>query len=49
MTTSYPSNLTPEQWELLVTLIPPTKAGGHPRSVDMQAIINAIFYSAGCT
>lgn len=50
MTTSYRSNLTPEQWELLAGLIPPAKSGGRPRSVDMQAGINAILYilCAGC-
>lgn len=50
MKSSYPSHLTPEQWELLQSLIPPAKPGGRPRSVDMQAVINAILYilSAGC-
>ena len=34
-----------------MTLIPPAKAGGRPRSVDMQAVVNAILYvlCAGCT
>lgn len=46
----YPSNLTNEQWELLVHLIPAAKPGGRPRSVDMQAVVNAILYilCAGC-
>lgn len=50
MSTSYLSNLTPEQWELLVNLIPPAKAGGRPRSADMQAVVKAILYilCAGC-
>jgi putative transposase len=50
MSPSYPSNLTQEQWELLEGLIPPAKSGGRPRSVDMQAVINAILYilCAGC-
>lgn len=50
MNPSYPSNLTPEQWELLSELIPKAKKGGRKRSVDMQAVINAIMYilCAGC-
>jgi len=47
MTSSYPSNLTPEQWELLSDAIPAAKPGGRPRSVDMQAVINAILYILG--
>lgn len=43
-------NLTNEQWELLSGLIPAAKRGGRHRSVDMQAVINAILYilCAGC-
>ncbi len=43
-------NLTSEQWELLQQLIPPAKKGGRKRSIDMQAIVNAILYilCAGC-
>lgn len=50
MNPSYPSNLTSEQWELLSGLIPSAKTGGRHRSVDMQAVINAILYvlCAGC-
>ncbi len=50
MKSSYPSNLTPEQWELLQSLIPVAKPGGRPRSIDMQSVINAILYilCAGC-
>ncbi len=50
MNPSYPSNLTLQQWELLSELIPPGKKGGRERSVDMQAVINAILYivCAGC-
>jgi len=50
MNPSYPSNLTNEQWELLSELIPAAKPGGRKRSVEMQAVINAIFYilCAGC-
>lgn len=47
---AYPSDLTDEQWELLAPLLPPAKAGGRPRSVDMRAILNGILYlvRSGC-
>lgn len=50
MSLSYPSSLTHDQWELLESLIPDAKPGGRPRSVDMQAVVNAILYilCAGC-
>jgi putative transposase len=50
MSQSYRTDLTDEQWELLQKLIPPAKTGGRPRTVDMRAVINAIFYVlvAGC-
>jgi putative transposase len=46
----YPSDMTDAQWERLAPLIPPAKSGGRPRSVDVRAIINAIFYrtKTGC-
>lgn len=40
----YPSDLTDEQWAILEPLIPAVKAAGHPRNVNMQEVINAIFY-----
>ncbi len=40
----YSSDLTDAQWERIAPLIPPAKPGGHPRTVDMRAILNAIFY-----
>jgi putative transposase len=51
MTKAYSSNLTQAQWELLETLIPPAKPGGRPRSVEIWAVLNAIFYvlTQGCT
>ena len=47
---SYPTDLTDKQWNVLLPLIPPSKAGGRPRIVDMREIINAIFYilASGC-
>lgn len=50
MKLSYPTDLTDAQWELLLPLLPSAKPGGRPRSVDLRAIVNAIFYMvvAGC-
>ena len=44
MSKAYPSNLTPNQFELLNDLIPPAKPGGRPREVEMWGVLNAIFY-----
>jgi putative transposase len=44
MTTSYPTDITDDQWELLQTLLPPAKANGRPRITDLRLVINAIFY-----
>ncbi len=51
MSKAYSSNLTLEQWELIEPLIPPAKAGGRPREVDVWDVLNAIFYllTQGCT
>lgn len=47
---AYTSDLTDAQWERLAPLIPPAKSGGRPRSVDLRAILDAIFYRTkmGC-
>ncbi len=47
----YPSNLTWEQWELIVDLFPESKPGGRPRKVSIYAVLNAILYvlCQGCT
>jgi len=47
---SYPSDLTEEQWELMQIVIPESKPGGRPRSVDMREVINALLYlnRSGC-
>jgi len=49
-TPAYTSDLTDAQWERFAPLIPPAKPGGRPRSVDIRAIVNAIFYrtKTGC-
>jgi transposase len=45
-----PSDLTDAQWERLEPLIPAAKPGGRPRTMDMRAAMNAIFYllRTGC-
>lgn len=50
MELSYPTDMSDEQWELLLPLLPLAKPGGRPRCVDLRAIVNAIFYIvvAGC-
>src|SRR3954470_24010679 len=40
----YPTDLTDEEWAILELLIPPAKAGGRPRKVDMREVLNAMFY-----
>jgi transposase len=47
---SYPSSLTPDQWELIEPLLPAAKRRGRPRT-ELLSILNAIFYilCEGCT
>ena len=47
---SYPGDMTDAQAELLLSLIPPAKPGGCPRTVDIRTVVNAIFYvlCTGC-
>ncbi|MBW4685269.1 MAG: IS5 family transposase [Komarekiella atlantica HA4396-MV6] len=47
---SYPTDLTDMEWEILAPLIPAAKEGGHPRTTDMRAVCNAIYYhlKTGC-
>lgn len=46
----YPSDLTEKQWHCISEFIPQAKRGGRPRTTDMQAVVNVIFYIArtGC-
>jgi len=46
----YPSDLSAAQWARIAPLIPPPKAGGRPRTVNIREIVNAIFYlnKTGC-
>ena len=48
--TSYPSDLTDEQWQLIEPLLPKPGFGGRPRTVDMRRVINGILYLSrtGC-
>ena len=36
----YPSDVTDEEWELIVPLIPPGKSGGGKRTVIMREVVN---------
>lgn len=47
---AYRTDLTDEQWALLEPLIPPAKAGGRPRKVEMREVINTLLYlkRTGC-
>jgi putative transposase len=46
----YPTDLTDAQWAVLEPLVPHSRHGGRPRTVDMREVINAILYlnRAGC-
>ncbi len=48
---SYPSDLTDAQWAVLEPQIPDAKPGGHPRTIDMRELLNALIYLAheGCS
>lgn len=47
---TYKTDITDAQWRILEPLIPPAKAGGHPRTVNMREVVNGIFYvlRTGC-
>jgi putative transposase len=47
---AYPSDLTDAQWAVLEPLVPASKHGGRPRTVDMREVINTIMYlnRTGC-
>jgi putative transposase len=40
----HPSDMSDAQWNIIRPLIPPAKAGGRPREVEMREIINGILY-----
>ena len=41
---TYRSDLTDREWDGIKDLIPPAMQGGRPRTVDMRAVLNGIFY-----
>lgn len=47
---AYPTDLTDAQWAILEPLVPPSKHGGRPRTVNMREVVNTIMYlnRAGC-
>ena len=47
---TYPSDLTDAQWAILEPLVPASKYGGRPRTVDIREIVNTILYlnRTGC-
>jgi hypothetical protein len=40
---AYPSDLSDSEWSTIAPLLPGNKGFGHPRTVDLREIINAIF------
>ena len=40
----YPRDLSDADWPLVAPLIPPSKRGGRPRSMNVREVLNAIFY-----
>lgn len=40
----YPSELSVREWTILALLLPPSKPGGRPRSVNLRGILNGIFH-----
>ena len=43
----YPTDLTDAEWAVVSSLVPPSRAGGRPRTSDMREVMNAILYIAG--
>ena len=46
----YPSDLTAREWALISPMLPAAKRGGRPRTTDLRAVTDVIFYiaSSGC-
>jgi putative transposase len=46
----YPSDLTDDEWSVLMPLLPAARRGGRRREVDMREVLNGIMYllSTGC-
>ena len=47
---AYCTDLSDSEWAILAPLIPAAKPGGHPRTTDIRAVCNAIYYhlKTGC-
>ncbi len=45
--TSYATDLSDAEWEVLQPLIPPPLPGGRQRDVDPREVLNAVFYVRG--
>ena len=43
----YPSDLTDDEWALIVPLIPPAKPGGNKRTVNLREVMNGVMYVLG--
>ncbi len=48
--THYPTDLSDAAWTLLAPLLPAARLGGRPRTIELRAVLNAIFYllRTGC-
>src|SRR5918998_1676433 len=46
----YSTDLSDAAWKLIAPLLPAARAGGRPRTTDLRAVLNAIFYllRTGC-
>ena len=44
MANLYLTDLTDAAWALVAPLLPPAGTGGRPRTTDVRAVLNAIFY-----
>jgi len=46
----YPSDLTDDEWTLILPLIPPAKHGGRKREVNLREVLNGVLYvlATGC-
>lgn len=47
---SYPTDLTDEQWKIVLPLIPKKEGRGRPTTIDLRQVLNAILYlvRTGC-
>lgn len=50
MREAYRSDLTDAQWNLLGPLLPASKSGGRPRTINLREVVNTLLYQArtGC-